>query len=37
LGTVAGDDTILVVIDRIESRQKVENEFKKLLEIAPKR
>lgn len=31
LGTVAGDDTILVVIDTDKNRRKVEEEFKQLL------
>ena len=37
LGTIAGDDTILVVIRNLESRKNVENEFKMLLESHPKR
>ena len=37
LGTIAGDDTILVVIRNLESRKNVEKEFKMLLESHPKR
>ena len=31
LGTVAGDDTILVVIDTDRNRERIEKEFKQLL------
>ncbi len=31
LGTVAGDDTILVVVDKEKNRKRVENEFRSLL------
>lgn len=31
LGTVAGDDTILVIIDRDKNRVKIEKEFRQLL------
>jgi transcriptional regulator of arginine metabolism len=37
LGTIAGDDTILVVIRDSENRKNVEKEFKMLLESRPKR
>jgi transcriptional regulator of arginine metabolism len=37
LGTVAGDDTILVVISGVERRKTVEKELKKLLGKVPKR
>jgi len=32
LGTIAGDDTILIVIDTDENRKKIENEFVNILE-----
>jgi transcriptional regulator of arginine metabolism len=32
LGTIAGDDTILIVIDTDENRKRVENEFVNILE-----
>jgi transcriptional regulator of arginine metabolism len=34
LGTIAGDDTILIVIDTDENRKRVENEFVNILEKA---
>ena len=37
LGTIAGDDTILVVLRNLESRKNVETEFKMLLESHPMR
>ncbi len=37
LGTIAGDDTILVVIRNLEYRKNVEKDFKMLLENHPKR
>lgn len=36
LGTVAGDDTILVVLDNQDQRKKIENNFRQLLEKAPR-
>jgi transcriptional regulator of arginine metabolism len=35
LGTVAGDDTVLVIIDNARNRKKVEKEFAQLLQNAP--
>ncbi len=32
LGTVAGDDTILAVVDTVENREKIEKEFRQLFE-----
>ena len=32
LGTIAGDDTILIVIDTDENRKRIENEFVNILE-----
>ncbi len=32
LGTVAGDDTILAVVDTVENREKIEVEFRQLFE-----
>jgi transcriptional regulator of arginine metabolism len=34
LGTIAGDDTILIVIDTDENRKRIENEFVNILEKA---
>jgi transcriptional regulator of arginine metabolism len=36
LGTVAGDDTVLVVIDNARNRKKLEKEFAQLLQNVPK-
>lgn len=37
LGTVAGDDTVLLVIDNARNRKNVEKEFAQLLQSVPKR
>jgi arginine repressor len=34
LGTIAGDDTILVIVDTDENRKRIENKFITILEEA---
>lgn len=33
LGTIAGDDTVLVIMDTVDNRKKVEKEFEELMEV----